>query len=58
MATQTGVKSFFERTRAKGSEKDRNGIDGTEVKKKLEDATKARYNYAAKLRLQSFSRTV
>jgi len=45
MATETGRKGFFRRAREKGSENDRDGIDGTEVQKWLEDGTKRRYKY-------------
>ncbi len=49
MAAEAARKAFFRRAREKGSEKDRDGIDGTEVQKHLQDGTKKRYKYAADL---------
>jgi len=49
MADQNLAKNFFARARAKDSENNKNSINGEEVKKKLQEATKRGYCRALNL---------
>lgn len=49
MADQSSAKNFFARARAKGSETNKASINGEEVKKELQEATKRNYRRALKL---------
>lgn len=49
MADQCSVQNFFARARAKGSETNKASINGEEVKKELQEATKRNYRRALKL---------
>ena len=48
-ADQSSAKNFFARARAKGSETNKASINGEEVKKELQEATKRNYRRALKL---------
>jgi hypothetical protein len=49
MAKQNSAKNFFERARAKGSENNKDSVNGDEVKKELQEATKRPYRRAMAL---------
>ena len=49
MADQNSAQNFFARARAKGSGNNRDSINGEEVKKELQEATKRGYRWALKL---------
>jgi hypothetical protein len=49
MAKQNSAKNFFERARAKGSENNKDSINGEEVKRELQEATKRGYRRALTL---------
>ena len=49
MAKLNSARNFFERARMKGSESNRDTINGEEVKKELQEATKCGYRRALAL---------
>lgn len=49
MADQNAAQSFFARARAKGSENNRDSINGEDVKKELQEAANCNYCPALKL---------
>lgn len=49
MADQGSAKNFFARARAKGSETNKASVNGEEVKRELQEATKRNYRRALKL---------
>lgn len=49
MAKPKSAKGFFDRARARGSEKNKDSVNGEEVKKELMDATKRNYRQALAL---------
>ena len=49
MAEQNSAKNFFEQARTKGSENNKDSINGEEVKRELPEAPKRGYRLALKL---------